>query len=157
MRIGCVMKRRPDETPEGTFDEDGQSNMTNLRVWIIVSWIALPTVMFGGASLLRLINRGNVLSQFQVNSFRAGHAHAGVLLVMSLLYYIFLDQTGLSVLVKHLASAALLLGILAQSGGFFVHMLVGQEHQPSLGTATTVAGAALLVSSVIALVYGLLN
>jgi len=56
-----------------------------------------------------------------------------------------------------LASAALLLGILAQSGGFFVHMLVGQEHQPSLGTATTVAGAALLVSSVIALVYGLLN
>ena len=150
------MKGWPDKTREDFLDEDEQSNMTNLRVWIIVSWIALPTVMFGGASLLRLINRGNVLSPFQVNCFRAGHAHAGVLLLMSLLYYTFLDQTGLSVLVKHLASAALFLGILAQSGGFFVHMLVGRENQPSAGTATTFAGAVLLASSVIVLVYGLL-
>jgi hypothetical protein len=105
--------------------------MTNLRVWIIVSWIALPTVMFGGASLLRLINRGNVLSPFQVNCFRAGHAHAGVLLVMSLLYYIFLDQTGLSVLVKHLASAALFVSILAQSGGFFCAH-AGRTGEPTL-------------------------
>jgi len=150
------MKGWPDKTREDFLDEDEQSNMTNLRVWIIVSWIALPTVMFGGASLLRLINRGNVLSPFQVNCFRAGHAHAGVLLVMSLLYYIYLDQTGLSVLVKHLASVALFLGILAQSGGFFVHMLVGRENQPSAGTTTTFAGAVLLASSVIALVYGLL-
>jgi len=127
-----------------------------LRIWIIVSWMALPTVMFGGASLLRLLNRGNVLSPFQVNCFRAGHAHAGVLLVMSLLYYPFLDQTGMSALIKHLASATLLLGVLAQSGGFFLHMLVGRENQPSAGTTTTLAGAVLLASSIIALVYGLL-
>jgi len=79
----------------------------NLRIWIIVSWIALPTVMFGGFSLLRLINRGNILSPFQVDCFRAGHAHRGVLLLMSLLYYNFLDQTTLSVSIKLLASALL--------------------------------------------------
>jgi len=148
--------RVPDKTREDFFGEDEQSSMTNLRIWIIVSWIALPTVMFGGASLLRLLNRGNVLSPFQVNCFRAGHAHAGVLLVMSLPYYIFLDQTGLSVLVKHVASAALFLGILAQSGGFFVHMWVGRENRASEGTTTTFAGAGLLASSVVVLVYGLL-
>ena len=76
--------------------------------------------------------------------------------MMSLLYYTFLDQTGMSVLIKHLASATLFLGILAQSGGFFVHMLVGRENQASAGTTTTFAGAVLLALSVIALVYGLL-
>ena len=79
--------------------------MANLRIWIILSWIALPTVMFGGYSLLRLLNRGDVLTPFQVNSFRAGHAHAGVLLLLSLLYYIFLDRTSLSDSVKQGACA----------------------------------------------------
>lgn len=85
------------------------------------AWIALPTVMYGGYSLLQLINRGNALTPFQVNWFRAGHAHAGVLLLMSLLYYVLLDNTSLSPAVKHAACAVLLVGILAQSGGFFVH------------------------------------
>jgi hypothetical protein len=92
--------------------------MNALRVWIILAWIALPTVMYGGYSLLQLINRGNVLTPFQVNWFRAGHAHAGVLLLMSLLYYTFLDQTAYSLAAKHAACATLVVGILAQSGGF---------------------------------------
>ena len=48
--------------------------MNELRVWIILSWIALPTVMFGGYSLLQLLNRGDVLTPFQVTWFRAGTA-----------------------------------------------------------------------------------
>src|SRR5262249_23121013 len=60
--------------------------MRTLRLWIILSWIALPTVMYGGYSLLRLINQDNALTPFQTTWFRAGHAHAGVLLLMSLLY-----------------------------------------------------------------------
>jgi len=113
--------------------------------------------MFGGFSLLRLINRSNVLSPFQVNCFRAGHAHAGVLLVMSLLYYRFLEQTRLSVLSKHLASTAFFLGILAQSGEFFLHMFLGQENRPSAGTRVIITGAGLLTCSVVVLVYGLLQ
>jgi len=75
--------------------------------------------MYGGYSLLRLIKHGNMLTPAQVSLFRAGHAHAGVLILMSLLYYTFLDQTSLPVTVKHAACAALVVGILAQSGGFF--------------------------------------
>ena len=131
--------------------------MANLRIWVILSWIALPTVMFGGYSLLRLINRGDVLTPFQVNWFRAGHAHAGVLLVMSLLYYTFLDQTRLATSVKHAACVALFVGILAQSGGFFLHMMVGQPNQSSIGTIVTIIGAVLLASAVAVLVYGLIT
>jgi len=61
--------------------------MDPLRVFSIISWIAPPTVMFGGYSLLGLLARGNPwLTPFRATYFRAGHAHAGVLIVMSLLY-----------------------------------------------------------------------
>jgi hypothetical protein len=131
--------------------------MNGLRVWIILSWIALPTVMFGGYSFLQLLNRGDVLTPFQVTWFRAGHAHAGVLLVMSLLYYMFLDKTALSPAIKHTACAALFAGILAQSGGFFLHMVMGQPNQASIGTAVTVTGAILLAYAIAMLVYGLIT
>lgn len=131
--------------------------MNSLRIWIIISWIALPTVMFGGYSLLRLLIRGDVLTPFQVTYFRAGHAHAGVLLVMSLLYYLFLNQTALSPMVKLATCLSLFVGILAQSGGFFLHMIVGQPDQASLGTTVTTVGAVLLAGAVLVLVYGLIT
>ena len=131
--------------------------MNGLRVWIILSWIALPTVMYGGYSLLQLLNRGDALTPFQVTWFRAGHAHAGVLLIMSLLYFMFLDRTSLSAAVKQASSAALFVGILAQSGGFFLHMVMGQPNQASIGTAVTVTGAILLASAIVVLVYGLIT
>jgi Ni,Fe-hydrogenase I cytochrome b subunit len=131
--------------------------MNGLRVWIILAWIALPTVMYGGYSLLHLINRGNALTPFQVTWFRAGHAHAGVLLLMSLLYYAFMDKTSLSSAVKHVACATLLAGILAQSGGFFIHMLVGKPDQASIGNTVTLIGALLLTAAIAVLVYGLIS
>jgi hypothetical protein len=96
--------------------------MNGLRGWIIFAWIALPTVMYGGYSLIQIINRGNVLTPAQAGFFRAGHAHAGVLTLMSLLYYTFLDQTLLPIPVKHTACAAIVVGIVAQSGGSFIHL-----------------------------------
>ena len=128
--------------------------MSGLRGWIIFAWIALPTVMYGGYSLLQLIKRGNVLTPAQVNFFRAGHAHAGVLTLMSLLYYMFLDQTSLSLPVKHAACAAMVVGILAQSGGFFIHLF---PERASLGTRVTLTGAVILVGAIAVLIYGLLN
>jgi len=130
--------------------------MASLRIWVILSWTALPTVMFGGYSLLRLLNRDGALTPFQVDCFRAGHAHAGVLLLLSLLYYTFLDRTALTASVKQAACAALFVGILAQSGGFFLHMMIGQSNRASIGTTVTIAGAALLACAVMALVYGLI-
>lgn len=130
--------------------------MSSLRILEIASWVALPTVMFGGYSLLRLLARGGVLSDFQTQYFRAGHAHAGVLLLMSLLYDLFLERTAFPPTLKLVAAAALLVGILAQSGGFFLHMGVGKPGRPSAGTTLTMAGAAVLALAVALLVYGLI-
>jgi hypothetical protein len=47
--------------------------MSELRGWIIYSWIALPTVMYGGYALLRLITQANAATPFRLAWFRAGH------------------------------------------------------------------------------------
>jgi hypothetical protein len=130
--------------------------MSNLRLFSIITWIALPTVMYGGYALLGLLTRG-ALTPFQQTFFRAGHAHAGVLLLLSLLYHTYLEQTALRPMIKVGAAVMLLVGILAQSGGFFLHMMIGQPGAPSVGSTVTSLGAVLLAMAIAILVYGLIT
>jgi hypothetical protein len=133
-----------------------QETLDNLRIFKIIAWISIPTVMYGGYALLGFLTRGK-LTGFQINNFRAGHAHAGVLLLMSLLYLHYVEQTSLSLEVKIGACVALVIGILAQSGGFFLHLLIGRPNEPSWGTRMTIFGAMTLAGAVLILVYGLLT
>ena len=131
--------------------------MDPIRLFTIISWIALPTVMFGGYSLLGLLARDNAwLTPFRATYFRAGHAHAGVLLIMSLLYYTYLAQTTFSRGLKLAACIVLLVGVLAQSGGFFLHMLTGKPGRFSAGNMITILGALLLAFAALLLAYGLI-
>lgn len=119
--------------------------------------LLLVTVMFGGVSLLRILQDGDILDDWQVSQFRAGHAHAGLLIILSLVYAILLERTRWSDRTRSLSMATLLAGGLAQSGGFFLHMLVGEPESFSAGTALTLAGAALLAVAVISLGVALLR
>jgi hypothetical protein len=130
--------------------------MPTLRLFSIIAWIALPTVMYGGYALLGLLTRDG-LTPFQQTFFRAGHAHAGVLLLLALLYHYYMEQTTLRPAIKIGAATVLLVGILAQSGGFFLHMAIGQPGAPSLGTTVTSLGAVLLAAAIVILVYGLIT
>ncbi len=130
--------------------------MGAVRVFSIITWILLPTVMFGGYSLLRLMS-ANELSEFQMTFFRAGHAHAGVLLVMALVYYSYLARTALSDSMKLWACIILMIGVLAQSGGFFLHMVLGEPGESSPGILVTNLGALLLTVAVGLLAYGLIT
>ena len=131
--------------------------MDPIRLFSIISWIILPTVMFGGYSLLQLLARDNAwLTPFRATYFRAGHAHAGVLLILSLLYYTYLAQTTFSRGLKLVACIVLLVGVLAQSGGFFLHMLTGKPGRFSTGNMITILGALLLAFAALLLAYGLI-
>jgi hypothetical protein len=127
--------------------------MDPLRLFSIISWVLLPTVMFGGYSLLHLQVRKEVLTPFQETYFRAGHAHAGVLLLLSLLYYQYLGHTSASVLVRWLACTAVLAGLLAIAGGFFLHMASGEPGRGSAGVLVTNLGAGLLGLATLFLAY----
>jgi len=128
--------------------------MRDLLLFQLISWLALPTVMFGGYSFLVLLP--GKLTAHQQTFFRAGHAHAGVLLILSLAYYYYLGLTSLALYTQYLACTVLLTGIILQSGGFFWHAFLDQGGGKRAGIGLTSAGALLLVIAIVILVYGLI-
>ncbi len=131
--------------------------MDATRTFTTLSWISLPTVMYGGYALRHLMERGDGLTPFQETYFRAGHAHAGVLLILSLPYYRALEQSGLSARARWAGGGLYLGGVLAQSGGFFLHLAVGKSGQRSVGTTVTTAGALALAACSLVAAYASLR
>lgn len=122
--------------------------MHELKIFQLISWIALPTVMFGGYSLLGAA--GDKITPDQRSLFRAGHAHAGVLLILSLVYEVQIAAVPMAVAAKQLGCAMLIAGILLQSGGFFWRAFLGPA-----GKTLTRVGALLLAAAHILLIWGL--
>lgn len=122
--------------------------MPALKLFQLISWISLPTVMFGGYSLLGSV--GDKLTADQRALFRAGHAHAGVLLILSLVYELQIAALPLAPRLQQLGCATLLAGIVLQSGGFFWRAFLGDT-----GKLLTRLGAVLLAAALILLIYGL--
>lgn len=131
--------------------------MPATRVLPIVSVLALVTVEYGGYALLQFVSGKQRLDEFGEQFFRAGHAHAGVLLVLSLVYFVYLDRTPFSNRARWLAGCVLLAGILAQSGGFFLHMAFGEPGRGSIGTLMTPIGALLIAAALVTLAVGLIG
>jgi hypothetical protein len=127
------------------------------KVYPIVALLSLVTVEYGGWALLSFVStRRGQLSDFQTQFFRAGHAHAGVLLVLSLVYFLYLgSRTDFAESTQWIAGAILLAGVLAQSGGFFLHLGVGEAGSGSAGTRLTRSGALLIATALVILVVGI--
>lgn len=124
---------------------------------IAFTLFAIVTVEFGGWSLLGMLTSQGTISEFEEQFFRAGHAHAGVLLTLALVYFVLMDRTDFDARRRRLLGLTLLTGILLQSGGFFLHMLVGEEGGSSSGTLITRIGAVLLAVALIGLGVGILR
>jgi hypothetical protein len=127
------------------------------RLLPIISLLSLVTVEYGGWALLGFLTGRGALGPFREQFFRAGHAHAGVLLVLSLVYFLYLERAGYSTGMQWLAGLLLLAGIIAQSSGFFVHLAMGQEGRASSGTMVTRTGALLIAAALIIVVVGLIQ
>jgi hypothetical protein len=89
--------------------------------------LIVPTVMYGGLTLLGILTEGVAgispralrLDERQWALFRAGHAHAGVWIVLSLAIQVLLDSATLPSKLRWLARIAAPLAAAAISGGFF--------------------------------------
>jgi hypothetical protein len=127
------------------------------KLYPIVAVLSLVTVEYGGWALLSFVSaRRGQLNDFQTQFFRAGHAHAGVLLVLSLVYFLYLDsKTDFAESTQWIAGAILLTGVLAQSGGFFLHLAVGEVGRGSPGTRLTRSGAFLIATALVLLAVGI--
>ena len=89
--------------------------------------LAVPTIMYGGFTLFGIVTQdiagsqpgGLTLSETQAALWRAGHAHAGVWLILSLIIQVLLDSTRLSRALQWLARISAPLGAVSVSAGFF--------------------------------------
>ncbi len=120
--------------------------------------VLLPTVVAGGASLLALIDdpayRANELRQ---DLWRAGHAHAGVLLVLSLAALRYVDETGLGAratwFARHsIPSAAILLPM-----AFFLSVTSADATEPNALISLAYIGAGILTAGLLTLGVGLIR
>jgi hypothetical protein len=97
------------------------------RLFAGLSLLAVPTIMYGGLTLLGVLTKGGAgmapagleLNETQWALFRAGHAHAGVWIVLSLVLQVLLDSATLRTGLKRLARISAPVAAVAISGGFF--------------------------------------
>jgi hypothetical protein len=124
-----------------------------------ITLLTVPTIMYGGITLLGILTRNEAgygppdleLTEKQYALFRAGHAHAGVWVILSLIIQILLDSTTLSQSMKWLARATAPLAAVCVSGGFF-----GLAFVPAFNWLIYL-GAALLVLTVLVTGIGLIR
>jgi hypothetical protein len=122
--------------------------------------VVFPTVVFGGASLLwHWITRRTTYYEHPLRRslWRAGHAHAGVLLILSLVALAFVDQAELSsgwkaVVRATFPAAALLLPI-----AYFLSIVRPEAERPNRLVNLAYLGGVSLTVGMLTLGIGLLR
>jgi uncharacterized membrane protein len=121
--------------------------------------ILMPTVVFGGASILSLLVGDPEYTQNQLRQdlWRAGHAHAGVLLVLSLVVLRYVDEAALPermrwVVRQSIPAAAILLPV-----AFFLSVVSPDATEPNALIYLAYVGAVSLAVGLLVLGVGLIR
>jgi len=122
--------------------------------------VLLLTIVFieyGGWFMLGVVRGRHPVTEFQKAFFRAGHAHAGVLVTLALVAQVLSDATSLSGLPGILARDGVSAAAILMPTGFFLSATGGGTHQPNRFVVLVYAGMALLALGVVALGLALLS
>ena len=115
--------------------------------------ISIPSIAYGGYFLLTHLSgtSGLELTSFQESMFRAGHAHAGILLILSLMIQFLVDQVKTSAVWQWISRVGVPTSALLISGGFFAAAIGEGITSPTNGIYLLYCGIAVLVVSLITL------
>ena len=122
--------------------------------------ITVPTIQYGGYFLLTsLMNKssGYMENPLRQNVFRAGHAHAGVIVILSLVCQILADAAVLPTPLLWFVRIGVPLAAILISAGFFFSVLPPTAAQASGAVSLIYAGALILAVGVVTLGIGLLR
>jgi hypothetical protein len=131
------------------------SDATRLTAAILL--LSLVTVETGGAYLVRLVRGAAPATPFQQSFARAGHAHAGVLLILSLVGLLYADAAGLDGALGAVGRSGPPIAALLMSGGFFLSSVGRDVTQPNRLIALVYVGGLSLAAGLVALALGLLQ
>ena len=121
--------------------------------------VAFPTVILGGVSLLSLLvddpaYRDNQLRQ---DLWRAGHAHAGVLLVLALVALRYVDEATLGPRARWFARHSIPAAAILLPAAFFLSVTDARATAPNALISLAYVGAILLAAGLVTLGIGLLR
>jgi hypothetical protein len=121
--------------------------------------LALPTVMFGGVTLLRMLigSPEYMANPLRQDLWRAGHAHAGVILLFSLIALHYVDQASLSDAAKRFVRLALPAAAIFLPLAFFTSVLRPDATEPNVLINLAYIGGGLLAAGTVTLGVGLLS
>ena len=132
--------------------------ITKLACGIIL--ITIPTIEYGGYFLLTILSGKQSelgLTPFQQAMFRAGHAHAGSIVILSLICQLLTDYAVLPVGLQWLVRIGIPISALLVSGGFFGAAAGKNVTQPTKLVIFVYAGAGWLAVCLILLGVGLIR
>src|SRR6516165_109200 len=122
--------------------------------------ITIPTIQYGGYFLLTSLmskTSGYMENPLRQNFFRAGHAHAGVIVILALVCQILADSAVLPSTLVWFVRIGVPLSAVLISAGFFFSMLPPTATQPSGAVRLIYVGIVILGISVITLAVGLIK
>lgn len=122
-------------------------SVTLIEVGIFL--LALITVESGGVFLAQIASGRAPATEFQRSFFRAGHAHAGVLLVLALVVLVINDSLSLPIPLELVARFGVPAAALALPGGFFLSAIGGGRTRPNRLIGLVWVGAALLTAGLL--------
>jgi hypothetical protein len=122
--------------------------------------VVLPSVMYGGLSLLMFLTRnvpGYNDNPMRHDLWRAGHAHAGVYLILSLVMLRYVDEAALSPLWKWLARTGAPIAAILIPAAFFLSVASPSATEPNGLMNLAYVGALFLAGAVLSLGVGLIR
>ncbi len=119
--------------------------------------LALVAVEYGGITVLRMVTGQIPRTPFQTTFAWAGHAHAGVLVILSLVGLVLADQTQMTGVQEFIARNGIWLAAILFPAGFFLSSAGPGRTEPNNLILFVYLGALSLTAGVTALGIGLLQ
>jgi hypothetical protein len=119
--------------------------------------LAVVGIEWGGYFMLSIVRGRHAATPFQVTFARAGHAHAGVLVILSLVAQLYSDAAGVSGALGAIAREGIPLAAILMPAGFFFASVGAGREAPNAFIWLLYAGTISLAAGVISLGGGLLT
>jgi hypothetical protein len=119
--------------------------------------LAIVAVESGGLYMYSAIRKRVTVTPFQLGFARAGHAHAGVLVILSLVIQLYADAVALDGIVATVARSAVPLAAILMPVGFFLSSAGAGRTEPNRLVWLVFVGAASLALGVVTLGLALLT
>ena len=129
----------------------------NTRTTIGILLLTLLAVEYGGYFMLRTVRGDQPVTPFQQSFFRAGHAHAGVLVILSIVSLILADTANASGPLSFFARNGIWIAAILMPAGFFFSATGRNVKQPNRFIILLYLGIASLSLGVLSLGISLLT